>query len=122
LPAHLEKRGDIQFKVVKKVVVYCNCIILSLQQDSFRFLYTAKSPFMTSVKIFLASSEELKVDRNAFEVFINQENKVWKDRNIFFELNIWEDFLDALSPKRLQDEYNKVIKGSDIFVLLFHTR
>lgn len=77
---------------------------------------------MGIIKIFLASSEELKTDRKEFEIFINRENKQWKDRNVFFELIIWEDFLDALSPTRLQDEYNKVIKECDIFILLFHTK
>jgi len=77
---------------------------------------------MTTIKIFLASSEELKADRVEFETFTNRKNKYLKDRNVFLELNIWEDFLDALSPTRLQDEYNKVIKGCDIFVLLFHTK
>jgi len=32
---------------------------------------------MATKKIFLASSSELKADRDQFEVFINQKNKDW---------------------------------------------
>ena len=34
----------------------------------------------------------------------------------------WEDFLDAMSPTRLQDEYNKAIEESDVFVSLFYSK
>lgn len=77
---------------------------------------------MTKKKIFLASSSELKDDRQQFEIFINRKNKEWYGKGIFLELIIWEDFLDALAQTRLQDEYNKAIKDSDIFVMLFFTR
>ena len=35
---------------------------------------------------------------------------------------MWEDFLDAVSQTRLQDEYNKKIRGCDVFVMLFCTK
>ena len=34
---------------------------------------------------------------------------------------MWEDFADAVSKTRLQDEYNKSIRECDIFVMLFCT-
>ena len=34
----------------------------------------------------------------------------------------WENFLDAMSDTRLQDEYNKAIRDCDIFVSLFFTK
>ncbi len=34
----------------------------------------------------------------------------------------WENFLDAMSETRLQDEYNKAIRECDIFVSLFFTK
>jgi hypothetical protein len=76
----------------------------------------------TKIKIFLASSSELEEDRRHFEILINRKNKQWVDRGIFLDLVIWEDFLDALSKTRLQDEYNKAIKDCDIFVMLFCTK
>ncbi|MEM8718847.1 MAG: GUN4 domain-containing protein [Cyanobacteria bacterium P01_G01_bin.39] len=74
------------------------------------------------IKIFLASSSELKGDREQFEIFINRKNKEYIKQNIFLELVIWEDFLDAMSATRLQDEYNKAITDCDIFISLFKTK
>jgi tetratricopeptide (TPR) repeat protein len=77
---------------------------------------------MNKHKIFLASSSELKEDRQQFEIFISRKNKEWHDRGVFLELTIWEDFLGAISPTRLQDEYDQAVRQCDIFVLLFCTK
>ncbi len=77
---------------------------------------------MNTIKIFLASSAELKEDRTAFQVFIGQENKIYKHNGINLEVELWEDFIDAMSATRLQDEYNKAIVGCDIFIMLFATK
>ncbi|MGC4102101.1 hypothetical protein [Ferruginibacter sp.] len=77
---------------------------------------------MEKKKIFLASSSELVEDRKEFEIFINRKNKDWIDEGVFLELIVWEDFLDAVSQTRLQDEYNKAIKESDIFIMLYFTK
>lgn len=79
-------------------------------------------PTMRTIKIFLASSSELKADREQFEIFINRKNKEYIKDGIFLELVIWEDFLDAMSQTRLQDEYNKAITDCNIFVSLFHSK
>ena len=75
-------------------------------------------PTMQKIKLFLASSSELKDDREQFEIFIYRKCKVWFDRGIFLHLDIWEDFLDAMAVGGLQSEYNQVIQDCDIFVLL----
>lgn len=77
---------------------------------------------MMKQRLFLASSAELSDDRKAFEIFINRKNKDWIDKGVFIELNVWEDFLDAVSRTRLQDEYKKVIDACDLFVMLFWTK
>ncbi|WP_204140513.1 hypothetical protein [Halomicronema sp. CCY15110] len=77
---------------------------------------------MQKVTLFLASSSELKEDRDQFEIFIYRKCKAWFDRGIFLHLEIWEDFLDAMSAGGLQSEYNQAIKNSDIFVLLAHNK
>jgi hypothetical protein len=77
---------------------------------------------MITKKIFLASSTELKEDRNEFEIFLGRKNKDWVAKGVFLELVIWEDFLDAVSQTRLQDEYNKAIRECDLFVMLFWTK
>ena len=77
---------------------------------------------MKTVKIFLASSEELVDDRRTFEIFLNRRNKTLVKEGVFLELVIWEDFLDAMSKTRLQDEYNKALVDCDIFIMLFYTK
>jgi hypothetical protein len=77
---------------------------------------------MQTKKIFLASSEELRADRVAFELMIGQLNQDWVPRDMFFHLLVWENFIDAMSKEGLQQEYNKAIQGCDIFVLLFFTK
>lgn len=70
------------------------------------------------IKLFLASSSELKADRDQFEIFIYRKCKAWFDRGIFLHLDIWEDFLDAIAADGLQSQYNQAIRDCDIFVLL----
>jgi hypothetical protein len=77
---------------------------------------------MITKKLFLASSCELREDRKEFEIFIGRKNKDWVAKGVFLELVIWEDFLDAVSQTRLQDEYNKAIRECDLFVMLFWTK
>lgn len=77
---------------------------------------------MNTIRIFLASSEELEDDRREFELLIGRRNKLWKDKGVFLHLDVWEDFVDAMSRTRLQDEYNEAIRGCDLFVMLFFTK
>ena len=79
-------------------------------------------PALKTIKIFLASSSELKEDREQFEIFINRQNKNYTKDGIFLELFIWEDFLNAMSKTRSQDEYNKAIESCDVFVMLACTK
>ncbi|MGH8548502.1 MAG: hypothetical protein ACRERU_07870 [Methylococcales bacterium] len=77
---------------------------------------------MSKQKVFLASSSELKEDRKEFEIFINRKNKNWNAQGVFIELIAWEDFLDAVSKTRLQDEYKQAIRECELFVMLFCTK
>lgn len=73
-------------------------------------------------KIFLASSNELKADRDQFEIAIARKSERWRDKGVVLQPIRWENFIDAVSKTRLQDEYNRAIRDSDIFVMLFHTK
>ena len=75
-----------------------------------------------NVNIFLASSSELKDDRNNFQILISQLNDEWGDRDIYFKLTIWEDFIDSMSAEGLQQEYNKAVEQCDIFLMFFFTK
>ena len=77
---------------------------------------------MKTIKIFLASSEELTDDRNAFGNLVRRLDKIYEKRGIRIELFEWEDYDAAYNDRRKQDEYNEQIKASDMFLALFHTR
>lgn len=77
---------------------------------------------MKIINIFLASSNELKSDREDFVWKINRKNKILKHRKLFLNLDVWEDMSAKMSPTRSQDEYNKVIKNGDLFVLLAYNK
>ena len=77
---------------------------------------------MNNYKIFLASSSKLAEDRLKLEQFLGRRNNSWVKKGAYLELIIWEDFLDAMSQTRLQEEYNKAVKTCDIFIMLYHTK
>lgn len=77
---------------------------------------------MKKIKIFLASSKELNEDRNLFEIQMYRKCKEWLEKEIFLDLQIWEDMSGHLVADGSQSEYNKVVKGSDLFVLLAYTK
>lgn len=69
-------------------------------------------------KIFLASSNELKMERDKFQKEINWKNTILKEKGTELELIIWEDLSAQMSETGSQSEYNKHVKDSDLFVLL----
>lgn len=77
---------------------------------------------MKTIKIFLASSEELADDRNAFGNLIRRLDKIYEKRGIRIELFEWEDYDAAWSERGKQNEYDDHIKASDMFLALFHTK
>lgn len=78
---------------------------------------------MKKIKIFLASSEELKAERELFEIEIYRKCKLLFPKGIFLHLDIWEDLSAKVSSLcSSQSDYNEVIKQSDILVLLAHTK
>ena len=83
---------------------------------------SASATALSKVRIFIASSYELVEERLALELWLHRKNKEWVDQGIFLQVEIWEDFIDAMSPTRLQDEYNKVIEQCDLFLMLYWTK
>jgi internalin A len=74
------------------------------------------------IRIFLASSFEFADDRDDFELYFRQQNDLLRKKGFYLEIVRWENFLDAVSKTRLQNEYNKAICECDIFLSLFFTR
>lgn len=77
---------------------------------------------MKKVTLFLASSAELKLERERFEIEIYRKSKALFDQGIFLHLEIWEDHTARMALDGTQNAYNERIKFSDIFVLLAHTK
>jgi internalin A len=74
------------------------------------------------IHIFLASSSELRADRDTFDLYLRQQNDMFMQEGIYLEIVRWENFLDAMSETRLQDEYNNSIRDCDVFISLFFTK
>jgi len=77
---------------------------------------------MKTITIFLASSKELNDDRNLFEIEIYRKCQSWIEKDIFLDLQIWENMSAHMAAGGSQSEYNKVVKDSDLFVLLAYTK
>jgi hypothetical protein len=75
-----------------------------------------------TIKIFIASSAELKEDRDELRLFLSVENDRLHEQGVYLQLVQWEYFSDAISPTRLQDEYNKALQDCDIVLSLFFTK
>jgi tetratricopeptide (TPR) repeat protein len=77
---------------------------------------------MKTIKVFLASSEELEDDRIKFGNLIRKLNEIYEKRGIQIKLFEWEDYDAAYNGVSKQAEYNEQISDSDIFLALFHIK
>jgi hypothetical protein len=73
---------------------------------------------MQKITLLLASSKELKRERELFEIEIYRKCKAWFEQGIFLHLDIWEDLSAAMRADGSQSGYNEKVKAADIFVLL----
>lgn len=76
---------------------------------------------MKTIKIFLASSEELSDDRNAFGNLVRRLDNIYEKRGMRIELFGWEDYDAAYNDRRKQGEYNEFVRCSNMFLALFQT-
>ncbi len=86
---------------------------------------TSQVPLTASpreIRIFLASSAQLREDRDEFELYLLRQNHELLKKGFQLKVERWENFFSAMSQTRSQDEYNKVICQCDIFVSLFGTK
>lgn len=73
-------------------------------------------------RIFLASSNELKRERELFEMAIYRKCKAWFPEGIFLHLDIWEDLSGKMQEAGSQSNYNQYVKAADLVVVLAHTK
>ncbi len=77
---------------------------------------------MKTISIFLASSiEEFKFERLELGDFIRQLNDIYSPE-LYFRLHLCEDESDAMSALRKQEEYNRMIRESQLFFVIFYTK
>ena len=74
---------------------------------------------MKTIKIFLASSEELKDERLEMTDLVSRLNQTFQGRGIQLELKRWEYLDSSMGDQRKQDEYNNVLRECDICLVLF---
>lgn len=72
------------------------------------------------IHIFLASSEELSDDRKFINELIGKLQSSYTQRGIRLILDQWENQNPAFKGERTQNEYNSLVRKSDLFVALFH--
>src|SRR5450432_124617 len=77
---------------------------------------------MSTIRIFIASSSELEIDRKEFRNFLSEENDRLHKKGMYLELIQWENFLDSVSKTSKQDSYNEELKKSSIVISLFFTK
>ncbi|MEL6655514.1 MAG: COR domain-containing protein [Bacteroidota bacterium] len=74
------------------------------------------------LKLFLASSFELKTEREKIEQALNRKNKILREQGFTVDLRIWEDGKHIGTSLRSQDNYNLEIEQCDLFAMLFYSK
>ena len=77
---------------------------------------------MKTIKVFIASSEELHLERLEFTDMIQQLNKALKPRGIEIEPVKWEYLDSSMNEERKQTEYNNALKECELCLVMYWTR
>ena len=74
---------------------------------------------MRTIKVFIASSEELTPERKEFDTLFHHLNTIFTARGIRLEPVKWEFLDSSMGRLHKQEEYNREIKDCDICVVMF---
>lgn len=77
---------------------------------------------MKTIKVFIASSEELHLERLEFTDMIVQLNKALEPRGIRIEPVKWEHHDASMGPVHKQEEYNEELKKCELCLVMYWTR
>ena len=77
---------------------------------------------MKNITVFLASSDELKNDRNSFHSLVASLDEIFESRGYRIRCRRWEDFSAFCTGSRTQDDYNRIVRASDICICMFHRK
>jgi hypothetical protein len=73
------------------------------------------------IKVFLASSSELELERLHVGDLFNDINSILTGTNVRVRLLKWENFNPSFTGERKQSEYDEQVKNADVFVALFRS-
>lgn len=77
---------------------------------------------MRTIKIFLASSEELALERAAIADLVDNLNFKLRTQDIFIQLVKWEYLDSSMGPLHKQEEYNRELRDCELCMVLYWTR
>ena len=77
---------------------------------------------MKNITVFLASSDELKNDRNSFHSLVASLDEIFEPRGYRIRCRRWEDFSAFCTGTRTQNDYNRIVRASDICICMFHRK
>ena len=75
----------------------------------------------SEIKVFLASSSELDLERAHVGDLFNDINSVLGETAVRLRLLKWEVFDPAFTGERKQGEYDQQVKKADVFIALFRS-
>jgi len=81
-----------------------------------------KTQTETEIKVFLASSSELDIERAHIGDLCNDINSLLADTSVRLRLLKWEVFDPLFKGERKQSEYDQQVKKADIFIALFRSK
>jgi len=73
-----------------------------------------------TIKIFLASSAELKEERVQVELMIAKMNRRLRSMGLFLELVIWEELKHSFYGTRIQNYFNIEMLKCDVVIFMFY--
>jgi len=81
-----------------------------------------QNPIENEIKVFLASSSELDLERAYIGDLFNDINFLLADTIVRVRLLKWEVFDPLFKGERKQSEYDQQVKTADIFIALFRSK
>lgn len=77
---------------------------------------------MKIIKLFLASSEELKPERLVIAELITKLNYLWAEYDISIRLVKWEYLDSSMGTQHKQEDYNDYLRQCDMCVVMYWTK
>ena len=77
---------------------------------------------MTTLKIFLASSEELKPERLVIAELVTTMNYAWAEHDVSIRLVKWEYLDSSMGAQHKQEDYNDHLRQCDMCIVLYWTK